>query len=262
MTETTIGYVLNSILQLGLFSLIPFLWWLIFARKKEKFFKWIGLIKPCQENRALIFLIIFGLLGLGFGSLILLVAIPILWCFTGREESFLDWLGLKTITARYKSATLIFVGVLIVGGLVEYSSIFGIEDVGNIITEFDGFVAGDLYGIGAIGIIYAFFFAFIKTGLSEEILFRGFIGKRASALLGFTAGNLVQGVIFGLLHGVPAFIITGDPLFAIWVTIATSSTGVLFGYLMKVSGGSIILCWLVHGVGNFIPAVAEAFMLR
>ena len=41
----------------------------------------------------------------------------------------------------------------------------------------------------------------IQTGLSEEILFRGFLGKRLIAKFGFAVGNVVQGLLFGTLHG-------------------------------------------------------------
>ena len=35
--------LISTILQIILFSLIPFIWWLITARHKERFFSWIGL---------------------------------------------------------------------------------------------------------------------------------------------------------------------------------------------------------------------------
>ena len=34
--------VLSSIIQIILFTIIPFIWWLITARKKQKFTEWIG----------------------------------------------------------------------------------------------------------------------------------------------------------------------------------------------------------------------------
>lgn len=37
--------IINSVFQICLFSLVPFLWWLITARKKEGFLTWIGLKK-------------------------------------------------------------------------------------------------------------------------------------------------------------------------------------------------------------------------
>ena len=45
--------LLGAILQLLLFSLIPFIWWLITARKKESFFNWIGIKKIKHEKSIL-----------------------------------------------------------------------------------------------------------------------------------------------------------------------------------------------------------------
>lgn len=37
--------IVSSIIQILLFSIVPFVWWLITARKKESFYVWIGLKK-------------------------------------------------------------------------------------------------------------------------------------------------------------------------------------------------------------------------
>ena len=37
--------LLSSIIQIIVFSLIPFIWWLVTARKECSFFEWIGLKK-------------------------------------------------------------------------------------------------------------------------------------------------------------------------------------------------------------------------
>ena len=37
--------IVSSIIQILLFSIVPFIWWLITARKKESFYVWIGLKK-------------------------------------------------------------------------------------------------------------------------------------------------------------------------------------------------------------------------
>lgn len=50
MTTLFINKIIGSILQLILFSAIPFIWWLCTARKKESFFKWIGLKKADEGH--------------------------------------------------------------------------------------------------------------------------------------------------------------------------------------------------------------------
>ena len=46
-----INLLLNSIVQIILFTAIPFIWWFIFWRKKERFFKCLGFKKPNIENK-------------------------------------------------------------------------------------------------------------------------------------------------------------------------------------------------------------------
>lgn len=41
-----VSKLVSSAVQIVLFSVIPFVWWLITARKKTGFFEWIGLKKP------------------------------------------------------------------------------------------------------------------------------------------------------------------------------------------------------------------------
>lgn len=46
-----LNQTLNAIIQVVLFALIPFIWWLITARKKESFWSWIGFKKIKTENK-------------------------------------------------------------------------------------------------------------------------------------------------------------------------------------------------------------------
>ncbi|MDD4437761.1 MAG: hypothetical protein PHS04_06990 [Tissierellia bacterium] len=43
--ELLVNKIVSSIVQIILFTFIPFIWWLITARKKQKFTEWIGLKK-------------------------------------------------------------------------------------------------------------------------------------------------------------------------------------------------------------------------
>ncbi|MGE7839977.1 CPBP family intramembrane glutamic endopeptidase [Lysinibacillus sp. NPDC093712] len=44
--------LINAVMQIILFSVIPFCWWLILARKKCSFLVWLGFQKPNIENKA------------------------------------------------------------------------------------------------------------------------------------------------------------------------------------------------------------------
>ena len=60
-------------------------------------------------------------------------------------------------------------------------------------------------GLGLGGVFPVMIFAFLQTGLSEEILFRGFLNKRLSNRFGFAIGNTLQAILFGLVHGILLF---------------------------------------------------------
>ena len=49
--STLISELISSVLQVLLFSLIPFLVWLFTARKKESFFSWIGFKKVSSDKK-------------------------------------------------------------------------------------------------------------------------------------------------------------------------------------------------------------------
>ncbi|WP_022766339.1 CPBP family intramembrane glutamic endopeptidase [Butyrivibrio sp. XPD2006] len=54
----TLGELFSAVVQIILFSLIPFIWWLVTARKKESFFSWIGLKKPVGNRRNILIWIV------------------------------------------------------------------------------------------------------------------------------------------------------------------------------------------------------------
>ena len=55
----TVQSLITSMVQLLIFSLIPYIWWLVTSRKKEKFLHWIGLKKPIIKNNKRFFLLFF-----------------------------------------------------------------------------------------------------------------------------------------------------------------------------------------------------------
>ena len=99
----------------------------------------------------------------------------------------------------------------------------------------------------------------IQTGLSEEILFRGFLGKRLIHKFGFITGNITQALLFGLLHGVMFFSAVGLAV-AVFITMFSGFIGWGMGYINeKHANGSILPSWLIHGVGNVVVAVCSMF---
>ena len=114
-------------------------------------------------------------------------------------------------------------------------------------------------GIGALPAILVY--AILNTALSEEILFRGFLLKRISNRFGFVAGNLIQGAMFGLLHGVMFFSSVGA-VKAVVIIAFTGIIGMFMGYVNeKKAGGSIIPSWCIHALANIFSGACAAFSL-
>jgi len=194
--------VISTIFQLLLFSAVPFLWWLITARKKEKFLPWLGLKTPKFDRPArTVFIMI---------SAFALLLVPAIFLILSFED--------KSVLANAK-----YVG-----------------------TGFDGAVA-------------IMFYAIIQTGLSEEILFRGFLNKRLSNKFGFAVGNTIQAVLFGLVHGL-LLISVVEITTVILLVIFTAIVGWLLGYLNEKSGNSsIVPSWIIHSLANIIPSFLFLF---
>ncbi len=56
-----VSKIISSIIEIILISSLPFIWWLISAKKKENFFNWIGLKKIENKQTTLINTIIISL---------------------------------------------------------------------------------------------------------------------------------------------------------------------------------------------------------
>lgn len=200
MMQIFINELVGAILQLILFCVIPFVWWLIAGRKSERFLAWIGIKKEKCAS-----------------SLLKMIVIAI------------------AVTGVYALFTNICVGFLP-------------EGVTKAGSQFTG------QGIAAIPAAFAY--GLIRTGLSEEILFRGFILKRVSNKFGFAAGNTVQALLFGLMHGVPFGLATGNIGVTICLTVLPGLFGWFLGWLNeKQFGGSVIPSWLIHGTVNVITTI-------
>ncbi|NYE58425.1 CPBP family intramembrane glutamic endopeptidase [Carboxydothermus ferrireducens] len=191
-------------LQVVVFSLVPFIWWLITAREKENFLHWLGFKKPLITNKKQFFTL--------FLSSIVLFSLPT---------------------------------IIILPKLVDSSNLA--------ISQFSG--------KGRAVFLPALIYSFIQTGLSEEILFRGFINKRLSAKFGFTIANFSQALLFGLLHGFIFYSFVGLWGIIIIVTI-TGSVGWIIGWINEQrAGGSIIPGWLFHASSNLLMSILAMFNL-
>lgn len=182
-------------------------------------------------------------------QLLLFSIIPVLvWLIVGRKkENLFEYLGLKKVKCLSSGLKTLLLTLLVCACYVGCSSL-AINFFAGDITE-----AGNQFaGMGKKAIPAAIAYAFIRTALSEEIVFRGFILKRVASKWGFVLGNIVQALLFGLLHGVPFGLMSGKVFVAVIMTILPGAMGWYMGWMNeKRYGGSIFPSWLVHGIMNF-----------
>ncbi len=191
--------IVSSIIQILLFSIVPFVWWLITARKKESFYVWIGL----------------------------------------KKASAISWKSLLVVTSLFI--------------MVSVFTLYLTKDVETATSEFEG--------LGISALLPAFVYAVFHTSLPEELLFRGVLLKRLSHPFGFRAANIIQGLLFGLLHGAMFLNLAGLTR-TILIIFVTSGIAFAMGYINeKKSGGSILPSWIIHATANLFAAVVAMFSL-
>jgi hypothetical protein len=96
------------------------------------------------------------------------------------------------------------------------------------------------------------------VGLSEEVAFRGFFLQKFAERIGFAWANLLQAVLFLLIH-VPGWILLGQ--FRLPALVQLTGTVLLFalfaGWLLRRTG-SLWACMLVHSFNNLASFVVRA----
>ena len=195
--------LMSGIMELLIVSVIPFITWFIWSRKKTGFFDWIGL-KPIQsQQKGRLVLIIFGCTLLSF----LLSFVLFRW-FYSIKTGFADFSG---------------------------------------------------KGIGALPTILAI--AILGTALPEEIFFRGFLLKRLQGKLGFLGANLLQALLFGVIHALMFIQLIGYLKAMVIFAFISIIAFVLGAINEQQANGSILPSVLTHTLSNTITGLLFAFSL-
>ena len=187
-------------------------------------------------------------------QIIIFAIVPFLWWFVTarKQQKFVQWIGLKKPELDKRTVTTIIIttiAFLFLGVLTLYT-VKGVE------TATSEFAELGLKAIPAI-IIYAAF----NTAFPEELLFRGFLLKRIASKQGFYVANLIQSLLFGLLHGV-FFISLVGVMKALLIIGLTGAIAWFMGYVNeKNSNGSIIPSWIIHTVSNLFSGICAAFSI-
>jgi membrane protease YdiL (CAAX protease family) len=118
-------------------------------------------------------------------------------------------------------------------------------------------------GLTLVSVFILLLTAWFKTSFAEEILFRGFIAKRLVKWLGFQTGNILQALIFALLHVFLFWILAKSGAgFLIFIFVFSGTAGYLIEYINEKYGeGSIIPGWIAHALGNSLAYFVLAFII-
>lgn len=189
-------------------------------------------------------------------QIVLFASIPLIWWILSarKQISFFNWIGLKKVESFDKSSLFKWTGIIIAAFLfLSISMLFMVSEIEKATSDFTG--------LGLTALPAALIYAFLKTALSEEILFRGFLLKRLSGKFGFQIGNAVQSILFGLIHGF-MFVALVGAFKAILIILFTGAIGWGMGYINEQkAGGSILPGWLIHGIANTFSALIAAFSI-
>ena len=143
----------------------------------------------------------------------------------------------------------IIAGVILVAHLCQ-----GPSDGEGLLTR-KGSAMAAFAGLGLSGesVLLAVIYGVIKTGFTEELLFRGLIAGSLSRRLPLLWANLIQSTIFLLPHLV--LLVIMPELW--WLLIVTFVAALVKGWL-RIQSGSILGPWLMHATGNVGIALSVA----
>ncbi len=200
---------ISAILQVLLFSSIPFVVFLIKRRSVKGFLNYLGLKKSNLKANLLALLVM------------LLLVVPLMLLILLSEEFKAIMMDPESVTGQIKEM-----------------------------------------GFGTEAIITILIAAVIKTSLSEEIFFRGFVAKRLIAVVGFRIGNIVQAIIFGMIHTLLFLTITDNVFFLVIIFIFPTIGAYFKTYINEeYANGSIVPGWIAHGSANIISYSVVPFVI-
>lgn len=187
-------------------------------------------------------------------QIVVIGIIPFLWWLLTKrkQENFFCWIGLKKIKKEQLKAIICRTLIVIIAFLLlSIYMIFITKDISTAASQF--------VGLGLKGIMPAIIYSLVQTSFTEEIFFRGFILKRIKNKFGFTIANIIQSMLFALLHCAMFFNLT-NIFNVILITLFTGLIALAMGYINeKESDGSIYPSWCIHGVANLFSSIVALF---
>lgn len=187
-----------------------------------------------------------GLVGAVLQVGVVLIVCLVAWLLFGRRKaSFRTWLGLTGAPPLLLLLCLVF-GAAGAWLLLQAPGVAALASgPGTVIA------ASTLNGVTAGAIVVLVVGAVFKTAFAEELFFRGLIGKRLYAGMGFWPGNLLQALLFGAVH-LPLLLLPDAPRQTVLLMIGfVTALALISGWLNeRRAGGSILPGFALHGAGN------------
>ncbi len=178
-------------------------------------------------------------------SVVLIVAFAV-WLIWGRKRSsFGRYVGLHSAPW----GITIFAALLGLAGAAALLFLPGLREMAGGERTVTGEIAAN--GVSGAVIAALLFTAVFKTAFAEELLFRGLIGKRLIAGMGFGLGNAIQAALFGAVHLLLLLSPQATITTVAYLVAATTVMGWVSGWLNeRKAAGSILPSWAMHAVAN------------
>ena len=196
-----------------------------------------------------------------FVQLGIALLIPAIWwaVTTKRRLEFATWIGLyvptwkvgpvQRVSQKQLGIALVCWVAVSLASLRIASSVWG------------ALATSRFMGAGLLALVPILLYAFIQTGLAEELFFRGFLAKRLCSSFGFSLGNAIQATVFALLH-LLLFINYLPVSSLVAITVLSGINGWIMGWLNEqAAGGSVLPSWMLHSLANLLVALGSAFDL-
>lgn len=182
-------------------------------------------------------------------------ALAVVWWLiaTRRRQRILPWLGLmRPRLSQPRRFWLVAAAAFLAFGSVGLASL-------NLVRAVPGLAVSPFEGMGWQAVPQLAAYAVVQTSFSEEVVFRGLLGKSLIRAWGFGIGNVAQALAFGVLHGLMFASVLGWG-WAVGLTLFAGATGWLLGYLNeRLAGGSILPSWALHALANVVAGCWAAF---
>ena len=186
-----------------------------------------------------------------------------------KNVSFLEFIGLspskdvlKLLDKKFLLLCFILIIYAVLTTVIQFEYILELRNL--LLSDNSPYYKILKHGFAAKAIILGLIYCFIQSGGAEEILFRGLLMPRLVNHFGFKVGNIIQAILFWLMHLAIFKLVTG-----LWISklqlfaFFTSFTlGLIMGHInYRKDLFSILPSWLLHSLVNFTSFLTLAYLI-